>query len=970
MIKSVISKIKSNIWMFICLIVGSLLITGVLACIPMYTMGTLRQMLSSEMKTYERENGKPAGQMFFSGKIITQAFGSMRGKKALEMESNVFDGLKNTEVGLYNSYTHFYAGTLSVERNKDSFNFSTGWSVNTLTGTESGAVTNLEDKITIVEGRLFSDKLVSGPDGDDVIEVIVEKSVWDEQRSVELGGVYTMIKDDTHRVKVMPVGVFELSDETERYWYDNSKLFYEAVFCSRDVFEQVFFTGTNAEMLTGGNIYANLDFSRAGIDNLASFINYYSKLFAYARELGTGRGSLSLNSVKLINAYLRRTTQMQMSLWVLNVPVIAMLAFYMIMVTRMIIEEDRNEISTFKSRGAKTSQIFLRYVIESGFISVFSIVFGPLLGLLLAKTVGNASGFLEFNAREIMPVKLSGMAYLYAVVACIFFSALILIPALMATRGTIVNLKQHRARKSRLAWWEKACVDIICLVIAIGLLIIYRRTNGFNYDGTVDPIVYVISSLFILGCGLLFLRIYPFIIAIIFKIFRRVLPPSGYAAFVQVSRGGNDYRFLMLFLVMTISVGIYSSASARIINNNVENTVKFQNGADVVIHPDFSEYSPYIVKDDGTRVFVPESYRAFPIEEYSTNEYVEAVSRVEHCEDLYVFNEDGRPYMDFSLMAVDPYEYGQIGWCGKSLNGVSFNEYLNVMELSPMGVVISEAAAVALEVDVGDMISVEINGSNQNSGEYWKPMSCFVAGITKYWPTMGDGQNYVVEEKDDKGEIIKKYNTGKRYIIMNYEYLYSVRSTNEFDLYIALKPEAHKGYDQFVDQAYDSGLIDDESQILVYRPDIMEEAKSDSMLKGLNGSYSIGFVSTLTVSFVGFLIYWLMNVRNRRLQFGILRAMGLTKAKLTIMLMIEHILTTGASVVMGVVIGAVTVRIYAPLLKIAYTGSALPLEILFDRGDNIRIYAVVVAMLVTGIVVLSMFIRKLKINEAVKIGEE
>ncbi len=956
MIKSVISKIKNNIWMFICLIVGSLLITGVLACIPMYTMGTLRQMLSTEMKAYERENGKPSGQMYFTGKVPVQSFGASRGNKELEMESKVFDGLEGTAVSVYNSYTQFYVGTLSVERTGKTFNFSTAWSIST--------VTDLLDNVTIIEGREFSENLEG-----DVIEVIVEKSVWEEQKNAELGGIYNMSRDGLY-VKVMPVGVFEVNDESSAFWYDNGKLFTENVFCAREAFKQSFFTGAKAELLTGANIYVNLDFSKAGIDNLSSFIAYYQQLYSYMKELGTGRGSLSLNSVKLINAYLRRTTQMQMSLWVLNVPVIAMLAFYMIMVTRMIIEEDRNEISTFKSRGAKTSQIFLRYVIESGFISVFAIVFGPLLGFLLAKTVGNASGFLEFKAREIMPVKITGMAYVYAIIACVFFSALILVPALMATRGTIVNLKQKRARKSRLAWWEKACVDIICLAISIGLLIIYRRTNGFNYDGTVDPIVYVISSLFILGCGLLFLRIYPFIIAIIFKITKRVLPPSGYAAFVQVSRGGNDYRFLMLFLVMTISVGIYSSASARIINNNVENTVKFTYGADAIVHPDFSEYAPYIYRSDGTRVFVPDSYRAFPIEEYENNEYVKAVSRVEHCGDVYAFDKSGRPHQDFSLMAVDPYEYGQIGWCGTSLNGVSYNELINAMELSPMAVIISEAAAVELDVKPGDTISLEINGSNQNSGENWKSMACFVAAVVKYWPTMGDGSNTETKIYNEKDELVRTINSGNRYVIMNYEYLYSVRSTNEFDLYIALTDSAKKGYDKFVDQAYDSGLIEDESQILLYRPDIMEQAKSDSMLRGLNGSYSIGFVSTLTVSFVGFLIYWLMNVRNRRLQFGILRAMGLTKGKLTAMLIIEHLLTTGVSVLAGVLIGAVTVRIYAPLLKIAYTGSALPLEIVFNRGDNLRIYAVVLAMLISGIVVLSMFIRKLKINEAVKIGEE
>ncbi|MBP5313275.1 MAG: FtsX-like permease family protein [Clostridia bacterium] len=952
MIKSVISKIKSNIWMFICLIVGSLLITGVMACIPMYTMGTLRQMLSTEMKAYERENGRPSGQLYFTGKIPVQDFRDTRGRRALEMEKIVIGGISETDVGVINSFTQLYVGTLSVERQGETFNFSTGWQISAIDG--------IEDNITIIDGRMYSEHME-----DDVIEVIVEKSVWEEQRNVTLGGIYSM-KREGRFVSVMPVGVFEVTDISSPFWYNTEKLFNENVFCARTAFEESFFTGDQAELLSGVNIYANLDFTKVGIDNLSTFVSFYNRVYSYAKELGTGRGKVELNSLRLIRSYISRTAEMQMSLWILNVPVIAMLAFYMIMVTRMIIEEDRNEISTFKSRGAKTGQIFLRYVIESGFISVFAIVFGPLLGLLLAKTVGNASGFLEFRAREIMPVKLDGMAYVYAIVACVFFSALILIPAISATKGTIVNLKQRRARKSRFTWWEKACVDIICLVISIGLLIIYSRTDGFNRDGTVDPIVYVISTLFILGAGLFFLRIYPFIIALVFKITKRIMPPSGYAAFVQVSRGGNDYRFLMLFLVMTISVGIYSSASARIINNNVENTVKFMNGADAVIHPDFTEYEPYIYNSDGTRTLIPESYRTYPVQEVENNEYVKAVSRVEFCSGLYTFDKAGRPHQGFSLLAIDPYEYGQVSWCGKSLNGASFNEYLNVLELSPMAVLISSAAAEELEIDVGDTISVEINGSNQHSGENWRPMACYVAAIVDYWPTMG-----IETVTDNKtGETKTAIDFDSRYIIMNFEYLYSVRSTNEFDLYISLEDSAKKGYDEFLNQAYDSGLIEDASEVLVYRPDIMENAKSDSMLKGLNGSYSIGFVSTLTVSFVGFLIYWLMNVRNRKLQFGILRAMGLTKTKLTIMLVIEHLLTTGASVLMGVVIGAVTVRIFAPLLKIAYKDSLLPLDIVFNRSDNLKIYAVVLAMLISGIIVLSLFIRKLKINEAVKIGEE
>jgi putative ABC transport system permease protein len=98
--------------------------------------------------------------------------------------------------------------------------------------------------------------------------------------------------------------------------------------------------------------------------------------------------------------------------------------------------------------------------------------------------------------------------------------------------------------------------------------------------------------------------------------------------------------------------------------------------------------------------------------------------------------------------------------------------------------------------------------------------------------------------------------------------------------------------------------------------------------------------------------------------------MGLTKGRLTLMLLWEHLLTTGVSVMVGTVIGALTVRIFTPLLKVAYSESILPLEVVFNRGDNAKIFNVVALMLAAGIAVLSVYIAKLKINEAVKIGEE
>ncbi len=126
----------------------------------------------------------------------------------------------------------------------------------------------------------------------------------------------------------------------------------------------------------------------------------------------------------------------------------------------------------------------------------------------------------------------------------------------------------------------------------------------------------------------------------------------------------------------------------------------------------------------------------------------------------------------------------------------------------------------------------------------------------------------------------------------------------------------------------------------------------------------------MIISMIGFLIYWIMNIRKRKLQFGILRAMGMTRGKVTLMLLWEHLMTTGVSVLMGMAIGNITVKLFVPLLQIAYGDTTLPLELVTNSTDKMRVYFTVFVMLIAGIAILAGFINKLMINEAVKIGED
>ena len=97
-----------------------------------------------------------------------------------------------------------------------------------------------------------------------------------------------------------------------------------------------------------------------------------------------------------------------------------MLIFYLFMVSRLNVEQEKNEISVFKSRGASSWQIVEIYALETLILGAVSAVLGPILGLGLCRVLGVSNGFLEFVNRPALPASLSFQAFAYSFIAIEF----------------------------------------------------------------------------------------------------------------------------------------------------------------------------------------------------------------------------------------------------------------------------------------------------------------------------------------------------------------------------------------------------------------------------------------------------------------------------------------------------------------------------------------------------------------------
>src|SRR5690606_30047686 len=124
--------------------------------------------------------------------------------------------------------------------------------------------------------------------------------------------------------------------------------------------------------------------------------------------------------------------------------------------------------------------------------------------------------------------------------------------------------------------------------------------------------------------------------------------------------------------------------------------------------------------------------------------------------------------------------------------------------------------------------------------------------------------------------------------------------------------------------------------------------------------------------FIGFILYWVLTIKSRTLQYGIYRAMGIPMRKLIGILVSEQVLTSGVACALGVIIGGITSILFVPLFKLSFNIKEImpQFEVVSDASDEMKIYGFVIVMLVLGCSILIGFLRSIKIHQAIKLGED
>jgi len=701
------------------------------------------------------------------------------------------------------------------------------------------------------------------------------------------------------------------------------------------------------------------DYQQLNSEHAAPMVDFVEDYTIAARRAGL---SIRVPAVRLLEEYMIRERALTMTLWVLQVPLLLMLAFYLFMVSQVLIDHERNEIALMKSRGAQVGQVFLTYVILGVLLSLAGILAGPLLGLWICQVLGASNGFLEFVQRKALRLEITGRTYFYAVSAATVALVTILVPALQASRTTIVHHKQRLARTRKRPIWQTFFLDFALVALAAYGLYRYRARAELvqlaDLEATelaLDPVLLFVSTLFVVGLGLVFLRVYPFFIRLLYRVGSRRWSPAVFASLIQVGRGRGKDQFLMLFLILSISIGVYNADAARTLNENLEERLRYNIGADVALTeewqqvggtesagPGFGPSPPAPAGGDGEAG----RYVEPPFRRFQELPGVELATPVFYEPDSAGREFGGETFNSVALFGIRPREFGQVAWFRDDLLPAHWYHYLNLLSESPAATLISRSLAEESEIELGDPIYLT-----------WKdqPTTLFyVYGIVDYWP----GYN----------PYSARFRSGERHLaVVNLDYLQAMNALEPYEVWLKLEPGTDSG--ALYDAIGDAGI-----RLIRFRDagqDLIRE-RNDPMLQGTNGTLSLGFLVSLGVCFVGFLLYWTFSIRERTLQFGLFRAMGMSRTGIVAMLGLEQLFISGAAVAAGFAIGRFASDLFVPLLQVVRNAEQTvpPLRVISLPLDQLRITIFVTVMLLLGFAILSVFLFRIRIHQAVKLGEE
>ena len=942
MIRFVLRKMLHKKWLMAALLIGNILLIAIAAGSPMYTDAALQRMLTDTMTDYVVQNGRYPTTAYLLSTLNPNAKAGSAALNAFWEEDALAARLPK-QLGLPSRWLvrNIFLTDATIRPEETRSNFRSK-------ALRLGFLSGLEEHAQILSGRLYQER------EDGVIEVLASQKALIGM-NLMLGETYTVDKfthPDGTPLRIQVVGIFDAADSGDHYWYKSPSAYGDQLLMSEQAFTALTGDLSGLPSKVMGLWFVIMDYEGISIDRAPELYEASQALRAQHKQVNGI--SYSDYFADILEAYMKSETKITVTLRILQVPIYALLVAFIFMVAGQILSMEQSEISVIKSRGAGKHQILSIYLLQSLLVAAASLIVGLPLAALICQVLGSANAFLEFVSRRALSVRYTGTVMLYALGAAVLSICAMVLPALRYAKLTIVAQKQKK-RKSNAPWFQRFFVDILLLALSLYALYSFNAQKAdlarrvLEGQG-LDPLLFLASSLFIVSLGLLALRIVPAVSWVVYTIGKKHWSPALYSSFLWVLRTRSQQGYIVAFLVITLAIGIFNAQTARTVNTAEEERLAYMAGADIVLQEAWTDNREESVGLNPSLTFKLHYFEP-DFGKYLALDGAEMVTKVINDREASCnIKQNTTSFVDCQLMGINTKEFGQCVDFKTELLPVHWYEYLNAMAPDPTAVLASVNMHTQLGYELGDTITYRSRDGFTAQG--------VICGFVDYWPSYNP-KTTILNEDGTTTEM-------SNYLIVgHFGYMMSVWDAVPYQVWMKSRDTT----DFIYDFAAASGTR------FTYFTDVsaqMVALKNDPIFQGTNGILTLCFVVALTLCAVGFLIYWILSIRSRTLLLGIFRAMGMTMREIISMLINEQVFISLTSIALGVGAGILTSRLYIPLVQIAYASAdtVIPLEIVAEGSDMARLLIVVAVMVALCMAVLGVLISRIRISQALKLGED
>ena len=276
---------------------------------------------------------------------------------------------------------------------------------------------------------------------------------------------------------------------------------------------------------------------------------------------------------------------------VFTILTLSLILFFVSLLTTLLVDRQADTIALLRSRGASRRQIFGSLLLQSSALEIIALVLGLPLAtatvLLLAQRMLPA---LELDALNIItnqPVQATWGTIWYALAIALVALFTMGVSLFFAARMDIFSQRKETTRGNRRPLWQRFNLDLIAGVIAlVGYGISLYITNiGTVLPATVKvlittPLSLIAPLFFILGCLLLFLRIFPLLLQLGARLATRGRGAVFLLAFAQTARSPRQPLRMIMLLALATSFALFSLIFIATQTQHVQELVTYQTGAD------------------------------------------------------------------------------------------------------------------------------------------------------------------------------------------------------------------------------------------------------------------------------------------------------------------------------------------------------------------------------------------------------